>query len=205
MPAQSALCPFDVAPASGTQVTLIGDDFAAGTGTWQTSAGWATGPAVDPASYPVGSGEPVADAGACATGCTLESRVYDVSNATALRLDFRRYLSALEDPDELTLSVWDGSVWSAVRTWSRGVGDDGLWHDESVDLSAWAGLRNLRIRFTAFHNGATIQLDDVALVAYVSLLIPTLPPQSWLALALGLLLVTLSTRAVVLGGNPRWP
>jgi hypothetical protein len=192
MPAQSSLCLFDVAPALGSEDLLLSDDFEVGFGNWTTPGGWATGSAAAPASYPEGSGDPVADAEVCTPECTLESHVFDVSRARALRLDFRRYLSGLGVGDSLTLWITDGSGWMPVQSFGVGAGDDGIWHDESIDLSAYAGISELQIRFTAVHGGAAIQLDDITLVAYlIPQLLPTLSPQSWVALATALLLVTL--------------
>jgi hypothetical protein len=192
MPAQSSLCLFDVAPANGSLALLLSDDFEVGFGAWSTTSGWATGPADAPASYPEGSGDPVAGAEVCTPECTLESYVFDVSRAHALRLDFRRYLSDLGIGGSLTLWVTNGSGWTPVQSFGLGAGDDDTWHDESIDLSIYAGASELKIRFTAVNGGGVIQLDDIALVAYVApQLIPTLSPQSWIALATVLLLVTL--------------
>ena len=121
-----------------------------------------------------GSGDPIAEAhGGRGQASRLIMNKIDTSAYAELTIDFQRYLSAaFSDPtnDFLKFEAKGSDGWHTIRHWGGSEpGADGVWHDESVTLTAadgpffWPGFR---IRF--HYNGGRPDwagIDDVVISA----------------------------------------
>jgi len=148
--------------------TLFYDPFP-GLGQW-TEAGegdWDVQPLHETTGYgPGGSGAPVAHLANCLTGCTLTSPAIDSRGYVSASLSLRRFVDVnLDAPDWLRVELWNGNAWTTVRQWMGGSGDDNKWHDETLDLGAYLGVADVRIRLSARTNRTDeiVQVDDVRL------------------------------------------
>lgn len=94
----------------------------------------------------------------------LYSPCYDLSGQTAATFDFSYHMYGAADMGSIDLEVStdDGSNWSSV--WNRTGNQGNQWNSESIDLNAYAGESNLRLRFNRV-TGSTWQAD-IALDAF---------------------------------------
>jgi subtilisin-like proprotein convertase family protein len=92
----------------------------------------------------------------------LVSNPFDLTGFTVATLDVAAYYSDLGAGNDLfEVDIWDGGAWDNLLTWD----EDHLPGDISLDLSAYAGLTGLQIRFVYSGNGYDwyAEVDDVTL------------------------------------------
>jgi hypothetical protein len=93
----------------------------------------------------------------------LWSPLIDLSAVGAVVLDVKAYYNDINTGtnDRFEVDVWDGSSWTNELSWD----EDHMPEDFTLNLSAYAGLSGVRIRFHYFGNGYDwyAQVDDLAL------------------------------------------
>ena len=141
-------------------------DNTGGTGiVWTTTAD----PACEISNRTNGTGEAAcADSDAAGTPSTpydteLWSNLIDLSGQGAVLLDVKAYYRDLNtgSNDRFEVDVWNGSTWINHLSWD----EDHEPEDFTVNLSAYAGMTGVRLRFRYFGNGFDwyAQVDDVQL------------------------------------------
>jgi hypothetical protein len=120
-----------------------------------------------------GSGEAAcADSDAAGSGAPpydteLVSNPFDLTAAGAATLDVKGYYRDITTGanDRFEVDVWDGSSWTNELSWD----EDHEPEDFSINLSAYAGLPTVQVRFRYLGNGYDwyAQVDDVALSCVV--------------------------------------
>ena len=106
----------------------------------------------------------------CTSDCILTLRnSLDLSNYRLVDLTFWRYVdSTLSGSDYLKIEAYDGSSWNTIYHWSSVLGgNDGVWHRESYDLSAYIGTTDFKIKLTTRVDSSQddVLLDDISIVA----------------------------------------
>ena len=153
---------FEQGIPSGWQVV----DNSGGTGlVWTTTAD----AACEIANLTNGSGEAAcADSDAAGTPAVaydteLWTPITDLSTWGAAVLDVKAYYRDIttNGNDRFEVDVWDGATWTTELSWD----EDHEPEDFSLNLSAYAGLAETRVRFHYFGNGFDwyAQADDIAL------------------------------------------
>jgi hypothetical protein len=101
--------------------------------------------------------------GAPAYDTELWSNLIDLSGYTAATLDVKGYYRDISTGtnDRFEVDIWNGSSWTTELSWD----EDHEPEDFALDLAAYAGMPNVRVRFRYFGNGFDwyAQVDDVAL------------------------------------------
>ncbi len=181
----------DGIPADWTVVDNTG-----GTGiVWTTTAD----PACEIPNRTNGTGEAAcADSDAAGSGAPpydteLVSNPFDFSTVGAAVLDVKAYYIDISTGanDRLEVDVWDGVSWTNELSWDNdyypGHPDPNFIGDYSLNLSTYAGLPNVQVRFRYFGNGFDwyAQVDDIALTC-----VPPSPPvievdPAWIAWSQG--------------------
>jgi hypothetical protein len=157
-----AMIQFEDGIPDGWQVV----DNTAGTGiVWTTTAD----PACGIPNHTNGSGEAAcADSEAAGSGAPpydtgLVSNPFDLSGWGVAVLDVKAYYRdyTTHSNDRFEVDAWDGAGWTNLQSWD----EDHEPEDFSLDLSAYAGLAGVRVRFRYFGNGYDwyAQVDDLAL------------------------------------------
>jgi hypothetical protein len=93
--------------------------------------------------------------------------VVDLTRCEAATLDLLRFLDIQLDVGEfLRVDLWDGTTWQAVASWGGGSGDDDTWHPEQINLAAFMGVSDFRVRFVTKQNSTVehVHVDDVRIV-----------------------------------------
>ncbi|MFW9817951.1 MAG: S8 family serine peptidase, partial [Candidatus Thorarchaeota archaeon] len=149
-------------------------DNTGGTGiVWTTTAD----PACEIPNRTNGSGEAAcADSDAAGTPATpyeteLVSNPFDLSAQGGAVLDVKAYYRDIttNGNDRFEVDVWDGVSWTNELSWD----EDHEPEDFALNLSAYAGLPTVQVRFRYFGNGFDwfAQVDDIALTC-----VPPSPP-----------------------------
>ena len=91
------------------------------------------------------------------TNTNLQTGAINASGFTTLTLNFRQYYNdfGLTDVATILVSTDGGTVWIPVQTYTTDQGTNTNFANSSVNLNAYAGLADLRIRF----NYSTIEWD----------------------------------------------
>jgi subtilisin family serine protease len=165
-----SICPADCGVCTPSAL-LFFDNFASGLTHWsETGHGdFNTEPLHTNAGYPTSaSGSPAAHSDNCSTECTLTMvDVVDLTRCEAATLDLLRFLDIQLDVGEfLRVDLWDGTTWQAVASWGGGSGDDDTWHPEQINLAAFMGVSDFRVRFVTKQNSTVehVHIDDVRIV-----------------------------------------
>jgi hypothetical protein len=132
---------------------------------WTTTAD----PACGPGNLTNGSGEAAcADSDAAGSGqppydTELWTPLINLTGQGVVVLDVKAYYNDISAGygDRFEVDVWDGVSWTNELTWD----EDHTPEDFSLNLSAYAGLPNARVRFRYSGNGWDwyAQVDDIAL------------------------------------------
>jgi hypothetical protein len=72
--------------------------------------------------------------------------------------------SDLDSGEYLSIEAWNGTNWTLLVSWAGGgLGDDDLWHAESIDLSAYLGRSDFRLRLLTKQNSTSehVHIDDL--------------------------------------------
>ena len=108
----------------------------------------------------------VAHADRCSSskGCimTLKNSI-DLTSFESVNLDFWRYIDKWLDSWEfLKVEAFDWNSWNEIFYWTHWQGDDDIWHQESIDLSAYL-VSNFNLRFTSRESSSRekTELDDI--------------------------------------------
>ena len=140
------------------------------------ASSWTVGPppgAVQPLGRPASNS--VANASDCRVECTLTLKAgVDLATYELPTLTLRRYVGSNLDPGDylrVDTSVDGGLVWQTAFLW-RGTNapggtaglDDGAWHTETLDLSAYLSSHGFKVRIAAKSGHAEhVAVDDVAI------------------------------------------
>jgi hypothetical protein len=93
----------------------------------------------------------------------LWSNLIDLTSWGAVTLDVKAYYNDISTGfnDRFEVDVWDGAVWINELSWD----EDHMPEDFALNLSAYAGLPGVRVRFTYSGDGYDwyAQIDDIAL------------------------------------------
>jgi hypothetical protein len=154
-------------------VTLFCDRFDNGLANWTESGegDWNTEALHSSSGYPAGaSGSPAAHSDDCDTSCTITlAGAIDLRGRTAATLDLLRFVdSELDAGEYLRLQGWNGSAWQTLADWSADNGSDtNRWHRHSIDLGAFLGRSDFRIRFVTRSTSTAehVHADDVCITA----------------------------------------
>lgn len=150
---------------------LFFDDFSAGLDLWTVSGPlpWNIESLHASSGYPpLASGAPAAHMDRCGENCAITTTAIDLSSAVAARIDFLRFVdSNLDAGERLELQFYNGSTWIPNEQWGHDNGeDDNQWHPESIDITAYIGVTDFKVRFIT--NGSYIyehvQVDDVKII-----------------------------------------
>jgi hypothetical protein len=140
---------------------------------WTTTAD----PACGQGNLTNGTGEAAcADSDAAGAGAPpydteLVSNPFDLSAVGAAVMDVKAYYNDITTGanDRFEIDVWDGVGWTNELTWD----EDHMPEDFTLNLSAYAGLPVIQVRFRYFGDGYDwyAQVDDIALTC-----VPSGPP-----------------------------
>jgi len=157
-------------PAESFETGIPGDwqviDNSGGTGIlWTTTAN----PACASANHTNGSGEAAcADSDAAgpdapAYDTELILNPLNLTSYTSAAMDIKAYYvdSLTDTNDRFDIDVWDGSIWTNELRWD----EDHISEDINLDLSSFAGLPTVQVRFHYSGDGSDgyAQLDDISL------------------------------------------
>jgi FtsP/CotA-like multicopper oxidase with cupredoxin domain len=154
-------------------VSLFCDTFGGGLANWSESGegDWNTEALHATTNYPgTGSGSPAAHSDNCDTTCTITlAGTVNLGGRTAATLTLLRFVdSELDAGEYLRLEAWNGT-WQTLADWSADNGSDtNQWHAHSIDLAAYLGRPDFRIRFVTHSSNTSehVQVDDVCVTAY---------------------------------------
>ena len=177
-PAVVHVTPNNNGTAGTARVTVFSDDFESGTlakwtetgeGDWTVSTSRAHSAPTLPGRV---SSNMVLHSDNCDSSCTVTTKEpIDLSGYTGATLSFWRFIDYGFDGDEyLRVDVSpDGSSWETAFHWSPNAnrGDDNKWHNESYDMSRYAGKSSVAIRFVTQQSSISedVQVDDVVVSA----------------------------------------
>ncbi len=109
----------------------------------------------------------VAHAHSCTSsaGCILTMTTpVNLNGFQSITLKFWRYVdNNLDNGEFLRVQVFDGANWITLDSWTNGLGDDDVWHQQTYDLSGYNNVNNFNLRFVSKESssGEEVEIDDV--------------------------------------------
>lgn len=151
----------------GTTATFANEPFANLTN-WTESleTDWRTQNALTTGSgYTTISGNPVAHADDCDTGCIITSSAFNLSGHSSATLSFQYYLNNEMEAGEylrLDASNNNGLTWTQLFIRNTEAEQDSLWRTATISLSSYL-VNNARLRFATQQSATNeaVEVDDV--------------------------------------------